>query len=1229
MDIGAVEGFAYEPAITAASTTEDTATTSGLVISANPSDDGQTTSYLISNLAGGRLYRADTTEVTASNDSVTLSSGLAGLVFQPAANANDGNTVRFGFSVRAVTDGSATLGIGNPVPVLISVSAVNDVPLADSQTLTTNEDTATAITLTGSDTDGNALTYTITTPPTAAMGTLTGTAPNLTFTPTLDFNGPATFSFKVNDGTADSAPAQVTINVTPQNDAPIATAQSVTAAEDTAQAITLAGTDVDGDVLTFTIITSPANGTLTGTAPNLTYRSALNYNGPDSFTFLVNDGTVNSATATVSITVTASNDAPVAVAQSLTTPEDTAKAIVLTGNDADGDPLTYTIVSSPTNGTLTGTAPNLTYNPTLNFNGTASFTFKVNDGTVDSNIATISITVTAVNDAPTAIAQSLGTPRNTDLTLTLTGSDVENSPLTYTVVTAPTSGTLIGTAPNLTYRPNSNFVGADSLTFKVNDGTVDSAVATVNITVSFSNVAPVAVAQSVTTNEDTARSITLTGNDLDPDTLTFTVVNSPTNGTLSGTAPNLTYTPALNYNGADSFTFKVNDGTVDSPAATVSITVTAVNDVPVALAQSLTTAEETALAITLTGTDVDAGNPKNFSIVTPPTPAMGTLSGTAPNLTFTPTLNFTGPASFTFKINDGTTDSNTATIAINVTAVNDAPLAIAQSISTAEDTAKAITLTGTDADGDAITYTVVNQPTHGTLTGIAPNVTYTPALNYNGTDSFTFRVNDGTVNSATAMVSITVTASNDAPVAVAQNLTTLEDTAKAIVLTGTDVDGDPLTYTIVSSPTNGTLTGTAPNLTYNPALNFNGTASFTFKVNDGTVDSNIATISINVTDVNDKPTVLASIPAALQTRPGFTTSLTLSDYFSDVETASSELIYSITSSTTAGFYSANLTGSLLNLTGNSSGQTTLTLRATDPSGLFVENTLSYRVKHLPEAITAIPNQATGLNTPLNLDLSAYFRDQDSDAITYSVSGNTKPTLAGASISGTSTLSLTTLTTGSTNITVRATDSDGGSVSSSFAFTIGTANPTVTNASVKVLNSQTGLIVQTVTVQNTTGRPSAGFRLNVTGLPATVTLYSASSAPGVSPAYVDYPYAMAVDQIITLALSYYVPTRSLTFTPIYTVIALPTGISTVGTGAGMNITRFVRLTPGSVLLEFNAIPGRWYQVEYSSDLTNWKLSATPILAGANRVQWIDQGPPYTQSSPATTATRMYRVREIVR
>jgi hypothetical protein len=174
---------------------------------------------------------------------------------------------------------------------------------------------------------------------------------------------------------------------------------------------------------------------------------------------------------------------PVAKSQSVTTIEEISLTITLVGYDPGGDEISYSIATNPAHGTLSGTGETRTYTPTANYNGSDSFTFKVNDGVLDSNEATVSITVTAVNDAPVANPQSVTTVKNTPLAITLTGSDVEGSTLTYTVVASPTHGTRTGTAPNLTYTPASNYTGADSFTFRVNDGTVNSPSATISITV--------------------------------------------------------------------------------------------------------------------------------------------------------------------------------------------------------------------------------------------------------------------------------------------------------------------------------------------------------------------------------------------------------------------------------------------------------------------------------------------------------------------------------------------------------------------------------------------------------------------------------------------------------------------------------------------------------------------------------------------------------------------------
>ncbi len=407
---------------------------------------------------------------------------------------------------------------------------------------------------------------------------------------------------------------------------------------------------------------------------------------------------------------------PVADPQSVTTAEDAPTAITLTGSDLDGDPLTYSIVSGPSSGTLSGTAPNVTYTPNANYNGSDSFTFRANDGTTNSNTATVSITVTPVNDPPVANPQSTSTNENTPKSITLVATDIDSTALTYSIVSPPSNGSIsAGTGSTRTYTPTNGYSGSDSFTFRANDGTTNSNTATVSITVINVNDPPVANPQSVTTAEDTNRSITLTASDPDGDPLTYSIVSGPSSGTLSGTAPNVTYTPNANYNGSDSFTFRANDGTTNSNTATVSITVTPVNDPPVANPQSTSTNENTPKSITLVATDIDS-TALTYSIVSPP--SNGSISaGTGSTRTYTPTNGYSGSDSFTFRANDGTTNSNTATVSITVINVNDPPVANPQSVTTAEDTNRSITLTATDPDGDPLTYSIVSSPSNGSISG--------------------------------------------------------------------------------------------------------------------------------------------------------------------------------------------------------------------------------------------------------------------------------------------------------------------------------------------------------------------------------------------------------------------------------------------------------------------------------------------------------------------------------
>lgn len=634
----------------------------------------------------------------------------------------------------------------------------NRTPGAAAMSPSTNEDQPLNLSLAGSDPDGNTLAYSIVTGP--SNGSISGgTGAARTYTPGPNFNGSDSFTYLANDGAANSPTATVSITINPVNDAPIATAQSLSLAEDSTLDVTLSGTDVEGDALTFEVTTPPSNGTLnTALLPVVTYVPGANFNGVDSFAFRAHDGTEYGASADVSLTIDPVNDAPTADDQLTGTPEDTELDIVLAGGDIDGDALDFFVVDAPLHGTLSGSGANLHFVPELNYNGFDSFTFVTFDGEYSSNVATVTIEIPPVNDAPETIDAEVTTDEDTDVAITLTSTDVDNinDEITYEVLSGPSNGTLSGDLPNLVYTPNANYNGPDAITFKANDGEYDSNVSTITITVNAVNDAPTADDLSpVTTAEDNAISVTLTGADLDGDAITFSIVDGPANGTLSGDAPNLTYTPNENYFGPDSFTFVTNDGEYDSSVATVTIEVTPVNDQPVAHAQELSTNEDIELAITLTGEDIE-NSELTFTIVDGP--SNGSLAGENGALTYTPNADYHGPDGFTFLVNDGELDSEIVTVTIEVTEVNDAPDAGDDAAATPQYTPVTISvlLNDGDVDGDIPAVTSATDGAAGTTTvNDDGTITYSPTPAFKDGDSFTYTIDDG--NGATDTATVTIT----------------------------------------------------------------------------------------------------------------------------------------------------------------------------------------------------------------------------------------------------------------------------------------------------------------------------------------------------------------------------------------------------------------------------------------------------------------------------------------
>ncbi len=341
------------------------------------------------------------------------------------------------------------------------------------------------------------------------------------------------------------------------------------------------------------------------------------------------------------------------------------------------------------------------------------------------------------------------------------------------------------------------------------------------------NGAPVATSGRLVTQEDTPLKATLTARDRNGDHLTFDVVKDPLHGQLSGTLPEVIYHPAANYSGPDSFTFVASDGRVDSRPATVSITVTAKNDVPIAAVQSVQAEDSKSTAITLKASDADDDRLR-FSVVSQP--KHGTLEldsqfASDGKLVYTPEKGFIGPDSFTFKVNDGTIDSSPAAVAMEVVHLNRPPVVAEGAATTQEDAPVAITLAATDADKDKLTFAVTKGPANGTLDGAAPNLKYTPKANFHGSDAFTYEVRDGKGGAVSATMTVQVSPGNDAPVIGSEPVTSaVAGRQYAYDVDATDPDeGDKVTYVLVEKPEGMSLDPASGTIQWTPTLAQMGT----------------------------------------------------------------------------------------------------------------------------------------------------------------------------------------------------------------------------------------------------------------------------------------------------------------------------------------------------------------------------------------------------------------------
>ncbi|MCI0540984.1 MAG: tandem-95 repeat protein, partial [Verrucomicrobiales bacterium] len=498
-------------------------------------------------------------------------------------------------------------GLSSEMSVVYSVRAGYIPPAAVEDRGTTREDQPVEIDPLANDKDPNGGTLGILNFSKPRFGKTTRTeVGTLLYTPKADYHGPDEFTYTLSNGKGGIAIGSVKLTVIPVNDAPVAAADYLITDEDIATSIDVLANDKDADEEGFTLtsFTQPENGELVRQPDGVfRYTPKPNYYGSESLTYKITDAAGLEAEGTVNILVKSINDTPEGLDTALTLNRNASTEIIFSAEDVEKDELTFRVVRAPEHGELLAYPEVATYSPKKGFVGTDTFTYVANDGNSDSREMTVSLTILDANNLPQIQSRSLVTRQDQGLLIELTATDLDGDPVTFRIATQPLHGTLTGSETNYLYEPNTGFLGNDSFTLEAADTAGGISTAKMDIKVTNENTAPVADDLTIKARLNTPAAVVLKATDGEASPLTYEILTQPSSGTLSGSAPKLTYTPNADFIGSDRFTFKASDGELESNTATVLVAVEALNHPAITTNQMIYLPRNTTATILLDVTD--------------------------------------------------------------------------------------------------------------------------------------------------------------------------------------------------------------------------------------------------------------------------------------------------------------------------------------------------------------------------------------------------------------------------------------------------------------------------------------------------------------------------------------------------------------------------------------------------------------------------------------------------
>ncbi|WPD13088.1 tandem-95 repeat protein [Vibrio parahaemolyticus] len=820
-----------------------------------------------------------------------------------------------------------------------------------------------------------------------------------TFTPQIDDDTEVSFTFDIIDDEDLVVSGSANLDILPINDAPNAKNDVITTEEDTAVTIDVLvnDSDVEGDVLSIQSASVPSEqGSVDIVDGKLVFTPAENFNGEATISYIVTDGDLTDE-AKVSVTVTPVNDSPVAVDDTTSIQEDTAVTIdVLTNDtDVDGDKLSIESASVPKEqSTVEVVDGKLVFTPAENFNGDAEITYTVTDGELTDE-AKVTVTVNPVNDMPTikvdaveSITEDAVSTDTVVATLTVRDTDTPEDQLTVSLENNSNGYfVLVGNEVKLT-QAGVDAVNNDELNLKdltisasVSDGVNPTASDSDSLIVNRVNDAPTvenAIADQVLSEDFDAYTIDLNEVFKDSDSsLEFSVFgnNSIQISIVNGVA---TITPTADWNGSKALTFTATDPSGESVSQTVNFTVAPVADI---VADKATVVEDTPTIIKVLGNDTFEGDDQVVSLDTNNGPANGTVSVNPDgSVTYTPNDNYHGTDSFTYIVTSGGVSEST-TVSVDVTPVNDAPVAKDDIATTQEDTAVTIDVlpNDSDVDGDKLSIESASVPKEqGTVEVVNGKLVFTPAENFNGDAEITYTVTDGQLTDE-AKVTVTVNPVNDAPTikvdaveGITENAVSTDTLVATLEVADTDTPEDQLTVSLENN-SNGyfVLVGDEVKLTQagvdavnNDELNLKD-LTISASVSDGVNPTANDSDSLIVNRVNDAPTVENAIADQVLSEDFATYTIDLNDAFKDSDSA---LNFSVSGNSNV-LVSIENGIATISPTADWNGSETLTFTATDPSGESVSQTVNFTVASVADIVadkaTVVEDTPTIINVLSN------------------------------------------------------------------------------------------------------------------------------------------------------------------------------------------------------------------------------------------------------------------------